>query len=194
MNKDWLIPLAQWGASVLAMTILMGWVARSRLRDRPEADRHLLRHPASTLILGIVGAVLFFGAAIVSNTVGKNSTSTIWTTLTFVGLGCASSLAIADYFRARHRVSDSGIDFGRMLGERGRLRWADLRRVHHASFMKWFVLEGRSGTKVRVSFMLLGLPEFARLVLQHVPREVIEPDTLDLLQAAEQGQLPDIDE
>ena len=79
MNKDWLIPLAQWGASVLAMTILMGWVARSRLRDRPEADRHLLRHPASTLILGIVGAVLFFGAAIVSNTVGKNSTSTIWT-------------------------------------------------------------------------------------------------------------------
>ena len=194
MNKDWLIPLAQWGASVLAMTILMGWVARSRLRDRPEADRHLLRHPASTLILGIVGAVLFFGAAIVSNTVGKNSTSTIWTTLTFVGLGFASSLAIADYFRARHRVSDSGIDFGRMLGERGRLRWADVRRVYFASFLKWFVLEGRSGTKVRVSFMLLGLPEFARLVLQHVPREVIEPDTLDLLQAAEQGQLPDIDE
>jgi hypothetical protein len=58
--------------------------------------------------------------------------------------------------------------------------------------MKWFILEGHSGTKVRISAMLLGLPEFARFVLLYVPIEAIGPDTLVVLRATEQGQPPNL--
>lgn len=174
------------------MTVVMGWLAKSRLRQRPESERNTLRHPRSTLIIAIVVAVFFFGIAIIANTIGKNPTSTVWTTLLFIAFGFTSVPIIADYFFARHRVSESGIEYGRMLGQRGKLRWSDVQRVHFAPSMKWFVLEGSSGVKIRISAMLLGLPEFARFVLLHVPIEAIEPDTLAILRATEQGQPPNI--
>ena len=58
--------------------------------------------------------------------------------------------------------------------------------------MKWFLLETASGSKVRVSAMLTGLPEFARLVLRHVPKEAIEPGTRAILAETEQGRPPSV--
>lgn len=182
----------QWTLWGVVMTIVMGWVARSRLRERPDSERYTLKHPISTLVIGVVGAVFFFGIAIISNTIGKNPTSTVWTTILFVAFGLASVPMIADYFFARHRVSDSGIEYGRMMGQRGHLRWSEVQRVSYAPAMKWFVLEDALGTKVRISAMLLGLPEFARFVLLHVPIEAMEPDTFAVLQSTEQGQPPNV--
>ena len=72
------------------MAVVMGWVARSRFAKRPDSDVQSLRHPRSTLAIGVVGALFFFGIAVVSNTVGKNDTATIWTTLGFIFFGLAS--------------------------------------------------------------------------------------------------------
>jgi hypothetical protein len=174
------------------MTVVMGWVAKSRLRQRPDSERNTLRHPISTLAIGVVGAAFFFGIAIVSNTIGKNPTATVWTTALFIAFGLASVPMIADYFFARHRVSDAGIEYGRMMGQRGNLQWSEVQSVSFAPVAKWFVLEGSSGVKVRVSALLLGLPEFADLVLLHVPMEAIEPNTRAVLQATAQGQPPSV--
>lgn len=192
MNREWWVPVVQWGIWGIAMTVVMGWMARSRMRQRPESERNTLRHPPSTLVIGILGAAFFFGIAIISNTIGKNATSTIWTTLIFVGFGCAAIPMIADYFFARHRVSEQGIEYGRMFGPRGSFRWAEVRRIRFSNAMKWFVIEVASGTKVRVSAMLIGLPEFAYFVLQLVPRHAIEPDTLEILQETAQGRPPSV--
>ena len=191
-NGDWWVSIVKWTIWGLVMTGAMGWVARSRLRQRSDAERHLLVHPLSTLIVGAVGAVFFFGVAIVSNTIGKNATTTVWTTLGFMAFGFACVPMIADYFFARHRLSADGIEYGRMFGQRGSLRWSDIRRVWFAPAAKWFVLESTSGAKVRVSAMLIGLPEFARLVLLHVPKAAIESHTLAVLQATEEGNPPRI--
>lgn len=169
----------------------MGWVERSRLRRRPASERPSLAHPVSTLVIGLIGGLFFFGLAILSNTIARNPTSTLWTTLAFVGFGLMSVPIIADYFFARHRVSDQGIEYGRMFG-RGSLRWSKVRSVRFAPGMKWFVLESNSGTKVRISAMLMGPPEFARLVLLHVPGEAIDPDTRTVLQETRRGRPPGV--
>ncbi|MCA3040833.1 MAG: PH domain-containing protein, partial [Rhodocyclaceae bacterium] len=169
MNRDWWMPLVQWTVWGIAMAVVMGWVAKSRLRQRPDSERRTLRHPISTLVIGVVGAAFFFGIAIASNTIGKNPTATVWTTALFIAFGLASVPMIADYFFARHRVSDAGIEYGRMMGQRGNLQWSEVKSVRFAPVAKWFVLEGSSGVKVRVSALLLGLPDFAHLVLLHVP-------------------------
>jgi len=192
MNRGWWVPIVQWTLWGLGMAVVIGWVAKSRLRERPESERYTLRHPVSTLAIGVVGAAFFFGIAVVSNTIGKNPTATVWTTLSFVAFGLASVPMIADYFFARHRVSERGIEYGRMFGHRGSLRWSEVQKVRFAPLMKWFVLEAASGAKVRVSAMLVGLPEFARFVLLHVSKEAIDPDTQAVLLETEQGRPPSV--
>jgi hypothetical protein len=190
MNRDWWAPLAQWALWGIAMTVVTGWLARSRLRKRPDSERRTLVYPVGILVIGIFGAVFFFGIAILSNTIGKNPTATVWTTLFFIAFGLASSVLIADYFLTRCRVSDRGIEYGRMTGGRGNILWAEVRSVRYAPVMKWFVLEDASGVKARVPVMLLGLPEFAHFVLLHVPMEAIEPEALAVLRKTEQGWPP----
>ena len=192
MDRPWWASLLQWTIWWVAMAAVMGWVAKSRMRKRTESDRYTLYHPSSTLVLGVVTAVFFFGIAIVSNTVGKNATTTIWTTLLFIGFGFLSVPILADYFFARHRISEQGIEYGSMSGRRGSLRWAEIQRVRFSPAMKWFVLDGASHGKVRISAMLTGLPEFAQFVLRHVPSTAIDPETQAVLRDTAQGRLPSI--
>lgn len=174
------------------MAVVMGWLARSRLRSPPQRESGTLRHPASTLAVGLVCATFFFGIAVVSNTIGKNSTTTIWTTLCFVFFGLMSLPMIADYLFARHQVSDTGIEYGRMFGQRGKLLWSDVHAVKFSDVMKWFVLEQRTGSPVRISAMLMGLPEFAKVLLSHVPPQVIDNRTRALLEETRAGNPPRI--
>lgn len=128
MKDAWWIPFAQWTLGAVVMTAVMGWLSRSRLPPRPLAQARRLVRPRSTLVLGLVGVSFFGGIAVLSN-VYANKTTTWRTTAIFVGFALMSAAMIADYFFARHQVSEAGMGYGRMLGARGYLRWSDLRRV-----------------------------------------------------------------
>src|SRR5262245_31938889 len=119
----------------------MGWLARSRFRKRPDSEAGTLAHPVSTLVMGLVCVAFFGGIALISNTVGKNQTTTIWTTLTFLAFAFMSVSMIADYCFARHRVSEVGLEYGRMFGQRGAFGWSDVKRVRYAPVMKWFAID-----------------------------------------------------
>lgn len=192
MAQDWWIPLVKSAFWVIAMTVVMGWVARSRFPKQPISDTGRLAHPVSTLVIGLVGVLFFGGIAVISNTVGKNKTTTVWTTLAFVAFALASVPMITDYFFVRHRVSERGMDYGRMFGQRGRFVWSDVKRVRYASTMKWFAIDLHSGPTVRISAMLMGLPEFARALLVHVPRSAIDDEAYMLLRETEEGRPPSV--
>lgn len=149
-----------------------------------------LRHPLSTLVIGVISAAFFFWLAAVSFTTGRHPAATLGTTLCFIALGLMALPMVADYFFARHRLSDDAIDFGRRFGGRGVMRWADVRRVRFSPTMKWFVLEDAARHKARVSANLAGLPEFARLALAGVPPEAIDKKTHKLLVDASLGRRP----
>jgi hypothetical protein len=173
------------------MALVMGWVARSRVKARPHSDPRRLVHPPSTLIIGIVVFLFFAGIAIISN-VFPNKTVTWWTTTIFVGFALLSLPIVADYFLARHDVSEEGLSYGRLTGQRGYLKWSDLHRVKSAPVMKWFRLETQSGDVARISAMLRGLPEFARLLLARTPPHAIDAETLSILQATADGNPPPV--
>lgn len=192
MAQDWWIPVVKatlWG---IAMTVVMGWVARSRFSKPPVSDAGTLAHPISTLVIGLVVVLFFGGIAVISNTVGKNKTTTVWTTLAFVAFALASVPMIMDYFFARHHVSERGMDYGRMFGQRGSFVWSEVKRVRYASMMKWFAIDLGSGSTVRISAMLAGLPEFARVLLVQVPRSAIDDEAYVLLRDTEEGRPPSV--
>jgi hypothetical protein len=129
---------------------------------------------------------------VVSNTVGKNGSTTIWTTLGFVTFAMLGAPLVADYAFARHRVTDDGMQYGGMFGKRGSFRWSEVTRVRYGKVAKWFVVELHSGAKVRVSAMLLGLPEFALAVLANVPRSVIDNASYGVVCETAEGDPPSI--
>jgi len=169
----------------------MGWVARSRMRPRPAGCDQQLRHPVSTLIIGLAGFLLFAAIAVISN-VFANKTTSWWTTAIFVGFAALALPVVGDYFAARHEVSREGLHYGRLIGAGGFLRWDELRSVRFSSSMKWFRLESQSGTVVRVSVMLMGLPVFAQMLLAHARSAAINPTTQMILHATAEGNPPSV--
>jgi hypothetical protein len=138
-----------------------------------------------------VGFAFFAGIAVVSNVYANKSTTGL-TTSVFLGFAALSLFVAADYFLVKHDVSDEGMSSRRLTGRRGSFKWTEVATVRYAPAMKWFRLGTQSGNVARVSVMLSGLPEFARLVLAHVPPSAIEPHTLPVLQATADGQPPSV--
>lgn len=191
MGDSLLATVIQWTIWGIVMVIVIGWLARSRLRQRPRSESRKLVHPQSTLITGVVLFPLFVGFMIFSFVVTEGTTRVLLTLLWVVFAALPLPL-IADYIFARHEVSEEGMDFGRITGRRGTLEWADVVRVEYAPRMGWFRIETGSGEVARVTIMLMGLPEFARLVLARVPEQAIEANALPVLRATAAGKPPNI--
>jgi hypothetical protein len=62
--------------------------------------------------------------------------------------------------------------------------------VHYAPVLKWFRLETREGKVARISAMLVGLPEFAQVLLRRAPPGAIDDETAQVLRATAAGDLP----
>lgn len=190
--QSWWVPIIQWTTWGVLMAAVMGWVARSRMKQRPEQLGDDMRHPPSTLVIGIVGFVLFAALGVISNTIGKNETTSVWTDLLFLFFSLMSLPMIGDYFLARHRLTPDGLEFGRLLGRRGKLRWEEVSSVEYASVMKWFRIRTQQGATIRISAMLMGLPAFAQQVLSHVPAHRIAESTREILAQTADGRPPSI--
>ena len=186
-NRVWL----QWMLWGLLMSLVMGWVARSRNGTRPAGSAQRLQHPTSTLVIGLACFLLFAALAVISN-VFANATTSWKTTTVFVVFALLALRVLGDYLAARHEVSEEGLRYGRLIGSGGYMPWTELKSVRFSEAMKWFRLESQSGKVVRLSVMLMGLPRFAQLLLAHAPRQSIEKNTLPVLQTTAEGNPPSV--
>src|SRR5262245_25249188 len=63
-NQPWWQPIVQHAVWVVLMSLVMGWVAKSRLKSRPKAPAGLMVYPVSMLIIGVVCVVVFLALAV----------------------------------------------------------------------------------------------------------------------------------
>ena len=190
-ERPWWAVALQWTVWFIAMSVVMSWLGRSRLRSRPARVANRLAHPVGYLVVGLVSFSLFTAMAVMSNLV-PNETATWWTTACFVGFAAISVFAILDYIMAKHEVSHDGLAYRKLLGTKGFLRWSDLRSVRYAETMNWFRLETNSGEVAHISAMLMGLPEFARRLLHRAPKSSMDDKTLQTLKETAKGQPPSL--
>jgi hypothetical protein len=189
--ETWWFTGVEWAIWGIAMALIMAWISRSRMRKSPDSGARLLAHSRSTLVVGLVCFLFFASIAVISN-VMPNESTTWWTTAVFVGFAALAIPIIADYLRARHEVSETGMSYGKLFGSRGHFSWIELRNVSYAPAWKWFRLETRHGEVARISVMLTGLPEFARLLIANAPHGVIEQPALSVLRETAAGQPPSL--
>jgi Bacterial PH domain len=165
-------PVLQWGLWAVAI-----------------GSGHTLAHPGSILAIGLVVGGFFLLLAVWS-ALYPDATGSPLISLSFLGFAALGLPLVLDYRNARHTLTPDGLQYGRMLGAGGRLRWAEVRSVRYSEAAKWFRLELAGGGVVRISAMLRGLPEFASAVLAGVPSAAIDEDTRAVLQATARGELP----
>lgn len=171
------------------MIVVMGWLGRSRFRARPASEARYLVQPLSSLIVGLIDFAFFAGIAIISN-VFPNETTTWLTTSVFAGGALMGLVIVYGYLLEKHEVADEGFTSRNLTGARISLQWSDLRSVRYAPSMKWFRLETNSGKIARISALVMGLPEFAQLLLKNAPQASIDSSTLDVLNATAAGNPP----
>ncbi len=180
----------QWAAWGAVMSLVMGWLSRSR-EASPQDAGGLLQQPRSTLIVAWVCTLLFAALAGLSRAF-PGPDPKVWPTLVFLLFASGGLVLVAEHHRGRHRLTPEGLRYGKLLGRSGFVRWDQITRFHYSDAAKWFRLETSDGRVVRVSVMLTGLQDFASAVLDHVPEDAVEERAHAMLDAIRQGNLPSI--
>jgi hypothetical protein len=187
-NRDWWTALMPAGGALLTS---LG-IALSRKRKAAQAapdHSGRMQHPPGTLFLGLL-TLGFCVALAVFCIVYDNGSAGPIVGAVIAGFGMLGLLMILMYSRARDELTLDGLDFGRLLGPRGSLKWRNVTRLTYSRGLRWFRIETASGEVVRISAMLTGLPEFARAVLEQVPSYAIDDSAREVLRACGQGELP----
>jgi len=187
METPWWLTLVQWAAFPVLTALAFGAMEASRSGKHESST---LRQPFSVLLLGTVCALFFGGLLYISDTIGKNETTTAWTNACFAGFALIGLLLVAFYFTDRHRISPTELTFATITGLRKTMRWSDIVEARYSPSMKWFRIEDREGAVARINAMLMGLPQFAGHVLRYAPAVAIDDDTRQMLLDVEAGHLP----
>jgi hypothetical protein len=181
-EREWwerLIP----AAGVLLTSLITALAAALRKRAQPVAPPARMQYPPSVRASGaFVLAVLIMLAAAFAVSAGHRPDGPLVAGV-FAAFGALALLLILGSVRVWHVLTADGLEFGRLLGRRGSLRWRDVTRLTYSKGMQWFRIETASGEVVRISAILTGLPEFARVVLAQVPSYAIDADAREALQA-----------
>ena len=177
---------------LVGMSLVMGWLGRTRMSPRAGQSASVLQHPRSLLVIGIVCSGFFFVIAILSVAFPDKEGPSAGITFGLLAFSLLGAPLIAEYFRVWHRLEPGGMRSQPLLREACSVRWKDVRRVSYSPGMKWFVVETPTGAVVRVSAMLTGLPAFARTVLHEVPRDRIDPAAVPVLERTAADNPPPI--
>lgn len=172
------------------MSVGMGWLARTRLQPpQRTAGGVVLRNPKGVLILGVVGAVPFLALAIASF-LSLLRGSGVGVGMGFLAFSSLGGIMILNYYREFSEINANGIRYRRVFGSSGRANWREVSKVHYSERLKWFRLDLKTGGCVRVSALMVGLPEFARLVLEACTDAEIDEKTRSILVSTVSGTLP----
>ena len=186
-DQTWWVQFLQPVLWFAVMSLVMGWVARSRFRSRAASRQRILEYPPSTLVIGLSSIGMFGGMAVLTIVAGERW----WLTAFFAGFALMGAPYAFDYFVIAHQVSEEGIVQRRRMGGTTFIRWTDVRRIRYGQTMKWFLVETHGGHVLRLSVTLMGLPEFAEFALAHAAH-AIDGDALAVVEATADGTPPSV--
>src|SRR5947208_353850 len=136
------------------MSLVMAWLARSRLRPPPEPGAQtVLRMPTSVLILSLVCLGMFTALAGLSFGSPTGGPVVAAGFLAFAALGAA--LAYVSIVQ-RYELLPDGFAYHTIIGARRTLRWGNVRLVRYSPALQWFVITLDAERAARLSATLPG--------------------------------------
>jgi hypothetical protein len=186
-SNPWWNPLLRGVISAVLMSLVMGWLARSRKKP-PQADSRQLTYPRSVFTLGLVSALLFLTCAFFAF---RSPTGGALVSAFFLCFAVMGAYMLVEYVTTSYVAREAGLEYTTLL-RRGFAAWSEISEVRFSPSMKWFVLRMRDGKTLRISALMLGLPVFAEAVLAEASHMVIDDDSLRLLRETSIGNPPSV--
>jgi len=190
--------IIQWTLWALIMAGLAGWLGKARMKrvvsdgKRVVSDgRTVMAYPRSALVLAIVCVVIATGLTVLSLYASREN-APWWTTALFAAVLAGSLHWLVDCFVARYSLTDEGLGYFSVFTGARLFRWKELRSLKYAPNMHWFKLVDSEGHVARISVMMTGLPEFARLLMERAREVNIDAATVPILTQTARGDPPSI--
>ncbi len=155
---------------------------------RWEARRHrthVLRHP-KLLLLASAGMLPFLWFAIIAMKRSVVAWSDVGVPLSFASIG---AYLLLEYLTVRYVVKPDGFEYRTLAAGAGIAFWADIRSVRWSLVGSWFRVELQSGSVVRVSVIILGIPTLAQALLDHAG-QTVDPSARPVLEQTAAGNPP----
>lgn len=189
-GRPWWLYALQWAAWLVAMMLVAWGLARARKAARPSGTALVLVHPATTLIIGIVG-IAFFGILSVVSAYYMDADEW-WVPVGFMGFVLVGAVTLGEAVRVRHELTDTGIAYQGLLRRYEQIHWNEIVYAHWSPTMKWLVVATIDGRVMRFSGMLNGLESLARTLAVRVPGLSVDEGTAQMLTNACEGRLPNV--
>lgn len=173
----------------LVATSVIKLIGMGRLRKRPKHVAHIVVHPLSTALIGIVWSALCwtFTAMALSS-----PSEPYWALFGGFGLGMPGVFLVLCFFISKHEIHTQGLTSRRIFGRRREVLWSDVVRIWYSTMRMSFVLDIRDGSRVRISALMIGLPKFAEMALANVSPSAFDETMRATLKATAAGDLPDL--
>lgn len=190
--RRWLILLLVVAIAIAATVLLEFYFVRSS-RWRSAGAGMPMRMPLWFGMLGVVCGLLSFALAILSpifpgiDSHGRPAEPSPWFLPELFGIAVLGALLCAVWVFDRVTIEPDRLVYRTVLG-RGEVPWSEIARVGYSQRSAWFMVRTIGGRTARISEMMTGVPEFARMVLRQVPVERIDSGAHAILEAAAQVQ------
>lgn len=96
-------------------------------------------------------------------------------------------MMLLDYFRSRHMLFERGMRSQGIFFSAGEFRWDQVKTLRYNSGAAWFTLTIDDGRVARISYLLRGMPTFAREALAKAPPEALDDAARGILERIVKG-------
>jgi hypothetical protein len=169
-----LLPALTTGLIVIAVVVLVAMIGRAKQVDIRAPGRRAVPFRYSAFLRWFaIFAAFGIPTAITSLVVAYPPRGNqVWYVIGAYSLFAALGLPLYwETSRYCILVTPDGIERRSAWNKQLFLAWDEIREVRYSSLNSWFVLEGESGQKIRISTFLGGLTEFLRLIEDQIPPE-----------------------
>ena len=183
--------IIQWTLWALIMAGLAGWLARGRRKRVVSEGQTVMVYPLVALGLAIF-CVVFSLALVVFSSMAPRDNAPWWAIAIFAVMLAGSLHMLVDCVVGRYALTEEGLRYvGVFTGVR-LFKWTDLKSLKYAPAMHWFKLVDSEGQVARISVMMTGLPEFARLLMERARHVDIDAATVPILTQTAKGDPPSV--
>jgi hypothetical protein len=172
------------------MSLVMGWLAKSRKAAAPRGNQRVLTvSKAATMLLAV--CLLFFIALTALSAIFAKPNEN-WVPYFFLAFLLLTLLSLIDALSVRHELSEGGINYRGLYRRYPDVPWQQIKRATWKPTMKWLVVETYDGKVLRFSALLNGLETLAAALLDRVPSLQCDDTTVTVLTKARNGDLPTV--
>jgi hypothetical protein len=116
---------------------------------------------------------------------GRPAERSLLILLGFLGFAMLGVFLYVVWAFDRVTIAPDRLVYRTVLG-RGQVPWGDIAHVGYSRPNAWFLVRTMGGRTARISDMMTGVPEFARMMIRQVPVERVDPDAYAILELAAQ--------